>query len=521
MAEINFSINSIFGGWSNSDFYNARGQFLSSVGIDPDMPALDAGNKSSGYIRPTAMVKFSGANVNSTPLFIITNPKNALIYVILANGKIISYDEDLASETLVGTLTGGVARGAYYYDNYIYIARTADIARYGPLNAAVGSRALTQDYWTAAPLSLTPLTNTTYPTINGVIIPNHQFHSHIADEKLYFTDVLANNQGILSYIKTTKGTVEGDTNDGSDHNALDFGYGIYPVCCETYQIDLVVGLIEGVGTSSMRGHLSFWDNSSKAFSSITSIETSETNEIITAIKNVNGTLFVFSGFITGGCRVSKLISGYTLEEVAYLPEEYPPISQGAISHILNRVAWGSNTIEPAVAPAVFSWGSKEQKLPMGLHAPFRGVLTGDNPYVTAVKYLSSNGKIVAPVIGEKDDAGYSLSKITTGHTTASIIRLEVITPTNQGGKLSIKSIRIPFVQKLTANMVVTVNLYVDGTLDSRSWTIDGSKTSYLNKLFAVIEPNIFFDNNFFIQLTITGTDLLTISLPVTGIILQD
>jgi len=516
MSEIPFKISSIFGGWSITDYFNTSGQFLSSVGIDPDMPSLDTGNKPCGYIRPTAMEKFSGSPLNAMPMWILTNPKDARIYVVLSNGRILSYNSSLADETLVGTLTLCVGQGAEYYDNALYFRKNTNVARLYPLN---GTPTLTQSYWTSS-LSLTAPRNQTYPTINGVKIPNGAMHRH-TDNKLYFCDVLASNKGALHYIKTKKTTVEGDTNDSSDHNALDFGYGEYPVDIETYQTDLVVALIEGVNTSKMRGKLSFWDTSSDSYTSITSVEAPKEQEIFTAIRNVNGTLYAFSGFITGGCRVSKIVSGYSLEEVAYLPEEYPPISKGAVDHIINRVAWGSNCIEPTVAPAVFSWGSKQQKLPMGLHTPFRGVLTGDNPMVTAVKYLQTDGKIIAPIIGEKDDDGYALSKITTKHTTASIIRMEVVVPENIGGLLSLKSIRIPFVQKLTANMKVTVNLYVDGALDSRTWEIDGSKTRYLDKLFAVIEPEIAFDNNFFIQLTVTGTDLLTISLPINGIILQN
>ena len=512
MSEIPFKISSVFGGWSISDYFNASGQFLSSIGIDPDFPSLDSGNKPCGYIRSTAMVKFSGTNVNATPMWILTNPKNALVYVILSNGRIISYNSSLAGETLVGTVTGGVATGAWYYDNYIYIARTADVARYGPLN---GSPSLTQNYWTST-LSLTALTNTTYPTINGVKIPNHSMHKH-TDGKLYFCDVLTSNKGILSYIKTKKTTVEGDTDDSSDHNALDFGYGQFPICVETYQTDLVVALIEGVGTSSMRGKISFWDTTSASFTSITSIETSETNEIITAIKNVNGTLFVFSGFITGGCRVSKLISGYSLEEVAYLSEEYPPISKGAVSHILNRVAWGSNTIEPAVAPAVFSWGSKQQKLPMGLHCIARATGDGANPMVTCVKYVSSDGKIVMPIIGWKDDSGYGLDKISTTHSTTSIWRSEVITPEFQGKKFMLKQLKIPFVQAMAENMILTVYVYGDNAVNDRTFTIDNS-TRYSGKRQAIIYPEIEFETNVFFEIHHTGSALLTVALPILGVI---
>lgn len=514
MPEIPFKISSIWGGWSITDYFNVRGQFLSSIGIDPSMPGTDTGNKPSGYIRPTAMSKFSGANVNAVPLFILTNPKDNKIYVVLNNGKLISYTNALGSETLVGTLTSSAGQGAEYYDNYIYVAKNTDIARYGALN---DSPSITQSYWQGS-LSLAALTNKTYPTINGVKIPNHQMHRH-TDNKLYICDVLTSNKGALHYIKTTKGASEGSDNDSSDHNALDFGYGEYPICIETYQTDLVVALIEGVNTSKMRGKLSFWDTTSDSFTSITSIEAPNEKEIFTAIKNVNGTLYVFSGFITGGCRVSKMISGYSLEEVVYLPEEYPPISKGAVDHIINRFVWGSNTIEPEASGAVFAIGSKEQKLPSGLQNILRCTATEDNAMVTAVKYMQSNGKIMQPIIGWKADSSeFGIDKISTTYGNNNVFRSEVIViDTFDEGKFTLKRLRIPFVQAIAANMTLKIYIYGDNAVNSRTWTISNA-TRYSGKRFVVIRPEIEFSNNLFIQLEWEGTSLLTVALPITGII---
>lgn len=518
MSDINFKINSIFGGFSICDYFNSRGQFLCSLGIDPDMPATDAGNKPSGYIRPTAMAKFSGANVSAVPMWILTNPKNALVYVVLSNGKIISYNSSLASETLVGTLTTCIGQGAEYYDNYLYFRKNADVARYGPLN---GSPALTQNYWTST-LSLATPKHTTYPTINGVKIPNGDMHRHI-NNKLYFCDVFAvagvnANKGILNYIKTKKTIVEGDTDNGSTYNALDFGYGVYPVCIETYQMDLVVALIEGVNTSMMRGKIAFYDTTSVSCTSITSIEAPSEKEIFTAIKNVNGTLYAFSGFLTGGCRVSKIVSGYSLEEVVYLPEEYPPISKGAIDHLVNRFCWGSNSIEPAVAGCVYAIGSKEQKLPSGLQNIIRCTATKTNPMVTAVKFVQSDGKIQLPIIGYKaDDSEFGCDKKTTGCNGNNIFRSEVIIPENWNEKFMLKKLRLSFGQAIAANMEIKVYLYVDNAIANRTWTINNT-SGHSGKRFVVLYPQIEISNNFFIEIHFTGSALLCISLPITGIL---
>src|SRR3990167_4922377 len=104
MPKIPFKISSIFGGWSVTDYFNLPGQFLHSLAIDPDMPANDDGNKPSGYIRPTVMTKFSGAEVDAVPLFIVTQPKTAVTYIVLSNGKILSYNANLSYVATVATI---------------------------------------------------------------------------------------------------------------------------------------------------------------------------------------------------------------------------------------------------------------------------------------------------------------------------------------------------------------------------------------------------------------------------------
>lgn len=515
MPEQNFKIGSIFGGWSNTDYFNLAGQFLSSLGIDPDMPSTDAGNKASGYIRPTSMAKFSGANVNAPVLNIVTNPKTALTYVVLTNGKIISYNASLAGETLVGTVTGSEAHGSAYYNNGLLVARKTDIARYGAIN---GTPSLTQSYWQGT-LGLAALVDTVYPSINSIEIPNHQIHKH-TDGAAYICNVLASNKGSLNKIKTSKTTVEGDLDAGSEADVLDFSWGEYPIQVETYQTDLAVILLEGfdsgAATSMMRGKLSFWDTTSDSFTQITSVETENEKEIFTAMRNVNGVLYVFSGFITGGCRISRVISGYQLDEIAYLPEEYPPVSAGAVDDIINRFVWGSNTVEPAVAGAVFSIGAKEKNLPMGLHSILRAPTTGDNPQVTAVKYVQSNGKIRQPIIGYKSDSEYGLAKISTTYGT-NIIRGEVIIPDNMGSGFMLKQLKFPLAQAMAANMACTVKIYTDEASDNVSFTIDNS-TQYSGKRYFIIQPQIPIVNNFFIEITFSGTVLMTIGLPLLGIL---
>ncbi len=127
MAGFTVKIDSILGGQSPSQLFSAPSQFDTSIGIDPDMPITDSGVRISGLLRPTSMAKFSSMNVSGTPLHFMTNPKDALIYAYMSDGKITSYTNSLSSETLVGTPTSGAGNGAAYYDNYLYFATPTDI----------------------------------------------------------------------------------------------------------------------------------------------------------------------------------------------------------------------------------------------------------------------------------------------------------------------------------------------------------------------------------------------------------
>jgi hypothetical protein len=83
--------------------------------------------KPSGIVRPVNYEKFSGAEVTSAPIAIITNPKDEYTYVVLAEGKIIRYDSDDVYDNTFGVLhvqessSNVEARGADYYNNYIYV----------------------------------------------------------------------------------------------------------------------------------------------------------------------------------------------------------------------------------------------------------------------------------------------------------------------------------------------------------------------------------------------------------------
>jgi len=103
MKELEITVNSIFEGHSASSNFASEGQFISSIAIDPEAPNSDVATdlKTSGIIRPVAYEKFSGANLDQAPLWIITTPKNTTIYVYSNAGDIVTYNSSLASEALL------------------------------------------------------------------------------------------------------------------------------------------------------------------------------------------------------------------------------------------------------------------------------------------------------------------------------------------------------------------------------------------------------------------------------------
>lgn len=121
-----------------SALFGSENQYLQAIGIDPDVPLTDSATdiKTGGSIRPVQYAQFSGAEIDAAPIAIITEPKSDLTWVVLSNGKIIAYEDDLTSANShsIGQVSGNKARGAWYYNNYIYITTPTDVSRVGPLN---------------------------------------------------------------------------------------------------------------------------------------------------------------------------------------------------------------------------------------------------------------------------------------------------------------------------------------------------------------------------------------------------
>ena len=512
-------IETILGGQAPTSHFAGAGQFKASLGIDPAQPFDDLDSAystiASGLLRPVASEKFSGIIINAAPLFMKTNPKDAFIYVYDSLGSAYTIDVTLTTVTALsdaGHLASSIGNGCEYYDNYIYFAKNTDICRYGPLN---GAPIFNPTYWTVT-LAKTALVNTTYPStfLNNLQIPNHPMCRH-SDGILYFGDVVG-NQGYLHTIQTSKTTVEGDTNNGSTYSKLAFGYGLWPTVIESYGSDLAVALYEGssIGLRQKHAKIAFWDTTSTNFNKITWVEFPDS--LITAMKNVNGVLYVVSGnYKTRGFRITRFLGGYSFEEV-YYSETGEPCLPGAIDAVLNRCVFGSHTTVPESDGCVNAIGLQKQVLGKGLFNIMRATGGDASTNVTAVCFAdAAEMGFYTPIIGWTKGSGTAnngLDKQGTAYNNAPSVfwgSLQRI-----GKYFKITKIIIPLAQVLAANMTLIPKLYFDSGKTTKTLTTINS-TNFPSQTQIILQPeNASGKNNFWLELRWSGSALLTVELPI-------
>lgn len=501
-------INSILGGISPLQYYNTENGYLEGLAIDPDFPV--EGNKPSGALVPVAYEKFSGANINGNVIAILTNPKNALVYAILSNGKIVSYNSSIASETLVGTVAGSNAEGAIYYNNYIYIFGTGasknDVSRYGPLN---NSPSLVDAVWTGATLgSQTALGDETYPTIRGAgTLPNHWAFVDTYYDCLIFCD-FKDGVGRIHRIKTTKTTNEGDTDDGSTYGILtnNLPYGYMPVCMGSWGSDIAIGAIQtsSVALSQGKAAIFFWDGSSESWYRQILLP----DPMVSAILSNNGSLYIWSGNFSsgGGYSLYKYIGGDMVSEIASFGEGHPPL-QGAVDAIGDKVVWGSWITSPENAAVVWGFGSIDRNLPQSLHCIARStaVATASDGLITALKFAEQGNKMV---LAHRSSTAFGIDKLSTTYQTHYFRKMF-----NIGREFALKKIQIPLGKAVAANMVITPKIWTDDKSSSKTLRVINN-THFPGKREITLFPEITGKNNFILELCWSGTVNLPILLPI-------
>lgn len=512
-------IESIFGGQSEFKYFGSKDQFQGIYGIDPDQPSADSGTQSlraSGYLRPVSSERID-FTLAGAPLWMVSNPKDDKVYVYDAVGSVYSLDPNGYSMTGVGDLNdagSATGNGSAYYDNYIYFATDSNVARYGPLN---GTAAFTDSYWISG-LSMSALTHTTYPSLVQAtrVLPNHPLHLHVPNGRLYIGDVV-DNQGIIHYIATTKTSVEGDTNNSSTYNALDLPYGFWPTDIESYGTDLAVAMYEGNSDSvtlQKKAKLYFWDTTSSSPNKV--IEKEFPDPIITALENVNGVLYTFSGQPGAlGTRVCRFVGGYSFEQVAFIEDSEPPFP-GATTEILNRILFGglvSDVNGGTKEAGVYAIGSKTGKY-NGLFNVMGATNSSTSTDITSLAVIDQDGfNFQIPIIGWTTGSAHGIDRQTTTYDKVNQIYRS---PTYRLGRpFKITKIRIPLAQAMAANMTVVPKIYVDE--EGTTYTLTTlNNTNYPNSERQIVfrPENMVGKHSLFLELKWSGSALCTLALPI-------
>lgn len=518
-----FEVKSILSGWTPTKYLGDDSSFDASLGIDPDLP-VGSDTRASGILTPSRYEKFSGTEFTGYPLWILPNNKTTNTVVYTSDGKLHSFNSSLtmrtadeASTSLPITITGGAGNGAVFYNNFYYVAEATDISQYGGMDQGA-SIAKTENVWTGAKFGKTALTNTTYPTIQGVPIPNHPMHVH-TDNSCYIGDVVS-GQGVVHRLNTKKTTIEGDTNGTtvpSAFNALDLPFGYYPTDIESYGTDVVIAAIRTTDSTINQGSaaLFFWDptNTDTFYRQL-----SLPDPLVTALLNVNGVLYCWTGNASSGVRLSKYIGGETIQEVAYQEDGVPPFA-GAIDALGSRIVWGTQTTYPATSASVMAYGSKNDSVPKGIHNVVRSTSSGATQNVSSLKYVQQANNI-APrlVVGWGDGTAKGLDKLSTTATFNSEWRSK---PFNINRRFVLKKLLIPLAGAVDANTSITVKIYLDDESSSVTLTTVNN-TNYPSKRKVVYKAGDLLtatgENNFKIGITWAGTTQMPVLMPITGLI---
>lgn len=522
-------IESILGGQSQIPQFSRDNEFQASLGIDPSKNPTSGTKTYLGLLRPVGTTKVSGTVIQNAPLWIVPNLKSRSGFFehgFIYDKEGSAYSIDMSAGNTVtalsdgGSLTNSSGNGCAYYDNYVYFAKDTTVARYGPLN---GTPLFDGQYWDLT-LGLTALGNTSLPIDVGtsLSLPNHVLHRH-SDGRLYILDVL-DNQGVIHFIQTSKTTVEGDTNNGSSYDVLRFGYGLHPTAIESYGENLVIALFEGAVLSNGprgRAKVAFWDTVSDKFNLITLNEFPD--EIITAIKNVNGSLYLFSGSQNrNGFRVMRYVGGHSFEEIFKFDDGRPPLA-GAIDGNSKRLMFGSYATRPESSPCVYSLGLDKGIFGFGLFNIMNiknDALASSTGIVSALSLTRSGGNYSEyPLVGWTKDGSVSggddngLDHVSDTYDENPSVWWSRIFKI--GRPFKITKIRIPLAQVVAANMVVTPKIYTDDGDSSKTLTAINN-TDYSGKRTIVYRPeNLTGENNFWLGLDWSGSALCVVSLPIT------
>jgi hypothetical protein len=523
-----FRQNSLVGGINPATFYQLENGYTAGLGIDPDIPTIGNAFVTSEAINASNYSKFSGTEIASNPMWIVTNPKTDNAYVYTTGGKIHSFNLQTAIPTMRATegilnfplsVTNGNGNGFCYYNNYIYGVQygatgdlnstaKADLFRYGPLD---GTPALTLNVFTGTTLGSQPaLTNVAYPTSYGPALPNHVCYVH--KDAMYVCDYVG-GQGVLHRVATkANGTNEGELNDGTASNVIDLPYGYKPTCIASWGIDLVIGAVQTKGNDVNGGRAAvfFWEIGSDSFYRMVQLP----DVFVTALAQYNGTLYAFSGSSSFGARISKYSDGETFRDVTYVEQSFAPLA-GGVEFYGGRIYWGGFTAYPTGAAAVFSYGSKHPKIPKALHCPIRAsVTTGSNPVVLCLKqFQQSSGLTPRLITGWGAGSVFGLDRQGGNISPAAIFLTETF---NVGSKFDVVKVKLELDSAVSATTEIQPTIIIDNVDEYPLTLINGTnflgkKTIYYKAPFTTKMTG---RRNVALKLSLSGQDYNSVVFPI-------
>lgn len=525
MAKFVKKITSVIKGQAPGVPYSEDGFYLAGMGIDPEESMENAGITGAPIIpglmiAPINYTTFDGAGLSGAPMWIITNPKNTNVYVYADDGDFISYSSALTSgsESVIADVDDGNGSGAAYYNNYIYLATTIDIARYGPLD---NSPTLITGVWTGATLgSQTQLGAATFPATRNVNYPKYPMHVH-SDNKLYFGDFISasnanKGKGVVHYIKTTRTTDEGNTNDGSLYNALDlpFGYKIFDI--ESFGTDLAI-LASQVGSDTTinqgKAALFLWDTVSDSFYRQIDIPC----PLGTALLSHGGVLYIWGGSMDFGYQLYEYTGGFSVRVVGHFMDNSSPPFAGAVDAYGDRISWGTVITYPSAAAVVATLGYQSPGFSdYALNNIVKaGTSTNTLPIISAIKYAQATSRTKYPVIGWRTDtsATYGLEKRSGSATLGSVVRWHFVL----GKKFQIKRLEVPLADDVDANTGIAPKIYLDNASSSMTPTaINNTNFSGKRKIIYKAPELVGANgtNDFTLEFTWSGTNPMPILLPI-------
>ncbi len=530
------SIKNILKGVAPTYYYGEAGSYLGACAIDPDIKIK---GRIGGAITPNNYQLETTALKDV--LWFETNDVNDNTYYYNKDGE-FGYIDTSGNVSTLATLSNSSGNGFAYYNNYYYLAKDTDVARYGPLD---GTPALTDNWWSAQD-NLSELNNTTYPTVGSYEIPNHPMYVH-PDNQLYVADyqsqgtihrlkmidkmeitavsgtfyvgeqvtgqtssaratifavesgelALAARIGNFTIGETITGTTDGEAEVVSyetgnkpileEMNALTWSFEEYPVAMDAFGTDLLI-LAMKKSTDINKGNsmLFIWDTfDTQGFHAAVNLP----YPISTAIKTYNGIPYIWGGD-SEGYSLSRYLGGEAIEPFIYVDNGILPL-QGAVAAQHNRLLWGSTQTYPESRGCVWSWSSRARF--GGLHN-----IASANDQVSALRPQELTGTLLI-----SSDKGL----YTSGGDYDSIWRSEMI---SFGRFFNISEICIPLGESITTGDTVTVTLYYDNETKTDEYEYADSSESNILK----INPEAQGIQNFFIEIKIEGSTKIPIIMPI-------